>query len=269
MAQEIIFGFQEQWRTFQVRNEKFLSRFPNLKAAFDLAFVRSIDTSEPIDRVVFILGRLCTEEFFEITLLAANGYGIAALKLLRDLYERAITMAYLSEHPDEVDLFLNHHVVAQHKLLDPIQRTFGNDAIPLETVEQQEELYQRVKANYLVTDCKHCGTKKANHTWSKLDLVAMAYKTALGPLIVPAYYLPLSHVHTTVQSLLTRVEETPNGGMGFNPDPQPKEADQALQVAHNVMLVVLGIQSEFFKLDKLSEALKTCVQDFKEMWSPS
>ena len=48
--------------------------------------------SEPIDRVLFWLGNVCREDFSEILLLAANGYGIGALKLFRGLYERVVTL---------------------------------------------------------------------------------------------------------------------------------------------------------------------------------
>jgi hypothetical protein len=232
MDQQIIFGFQERWQAFQERNEKFLSRFISLQAAFDVAFARSMSDSEPIDRVVYMLGRLCVEDFFEIILLAGNGYGIGALKLLRGLYERAVTLGYLSEHPSEVDLFLNYHLVHQHKLLGAIKRTFGDDALPAAMTAEQEQQYEKVKDDYRVTVCKKCGTTRVNNTW-KLDLVSMAHETGiLGRFIVPAYYEPLSHVHTTPRSITARLEETSSGGMGFNPDSQPKEADNAVRIAH-------------------------------------
>ncbi len=35
--------------------------------------------------------------------LAGNGYGYGALKLLRSLFEHAVTLAFLSENPTQVD----------------------------------------------------------------------------------------------------------------------------------------------------------------------
>jgi hypothetical protein len=89
------------------------------------------------------MGRLCSEEFFEITLLAANGYG--ALKLLRSLYERAVTMAYLCDNPSEVEAFLNYYPVAQRKLIQAIKGSFGPDALPAQVLEQVEQQYAEVK----------------------------------------------------------------------------------------------------------------------------
>ena len=128
MDLQYVWGSQDVLREFESRNEKFLSRFANLKATFDKAFVRSFNGSN-VDRVLFFMGRLCLEDFFEILLLSANGYGDGALKILRGLFERAVTLVYLNKHTDEVDDFLNYHHVAQHKLLAAIKNTFGDDAV--------------------------------------------------------------------------------------------------------------------------------------------
>ena len=266
MDEKLICGFPDQWKAFQERNHAFLARFKNLKDALDLTFIRTFASGGPEARVVFTMGRLCSEDFFEIALLAANGYGYGALKLVRSLYERAVTMAFLSENPTEVDAFLNYHAVAQFKLMRAINETFGPDALSKEAVEQTEREYATFKDDYLVTQCAKCGTTRINHTWHKLDVVSMSKKTVFGPMIVPAYYIPLSHAHSTVHALLSRIEETSDGGMGFNPDSQPHEADKALMTGHNILLGVIETQKNFFKLSELDAPLQTCLQDFVDVW---
>jgi hypothetical protein len=76
----------------------------------------------------------------------------------------------------------------------------------------------------------------------------------------------LSHAHSTPQSFPTRIEETSGGGMGFNPDPQPKQADDALKTAHKIILGVIETQKKFFKLDQLEQPLQTCLQDSMDIW---
>ncbi len=266
MDEQVVFGFQEQWEAFHERNREFFARFPNLRAAFEACFLRTLYASKPEERVIFALGRLCCEDFYEIILMAGNGYGVGALKLLRGLYERAVTMAYLADHPGETDKFLNYFPVAQKKLLRAIQETIGPDVIPAEAADRTEQQYQSTIDDYMITDCAACGTKRINHTWHKLDIVSMAKRTALGKLIVPAYYIPMRHTHSTVSGLLSRLEETDLGGLGFNPDPQPKEADMALGVSHDIVLAVLEIQMKFFKLQKLEQPLQVCLQDFVDIW---
>jgi hypothetical protein len=49
------------------------------------------------DLAVYSLGRLACEDFFEVMVVAEHGLGIAGLKLMRGLYERAITAEYISK----------------------------------------------------------------------------------------------------------------------------------------------------------------------------
>lgn len=217
--------------------------------------------------MIFGLGRLCAEDFLEILLLAGNGYGVAALKLLRGLYERAVTIAYLSEHPEEATVFLDYHFVSQHKVLTELKAIGLEERFPRDEREKVEAEYQRVKDNYLVTGCKECGAKRMNYTWSKLDVVAMAKSTGLGKLLAMAYYLPLRHAHSTVAALLARIEQSSSGGMAFNPGAQPKEADIALGVAHDLILKVLEIQEQYFELGELHEDLQKAMRAFVDIWS--
>jgi hypothetical protein len=266
MEQQLICGFPDQWSEFQKRNEKFLLRLPNLQAALDLAFLRTFDTTGPEDRTVFMLGRICAEEFYEVALLAANGYGLGAQRLLRSLYERAVTMAFLSDHPDQIDAFMNYHAVAQFKLMQAIHQSYEPGILPESAVEETRREYEKVKDQFQITLCPECKTTRTNHTWHKLDVVSMAKKTIFGPLVIPGYYLPMSQAHSTVHAMLSRLEETTGGGLGFNPDPQPKKADGALMTAHNIVLGIIETQKKFFGLKQLEEPLQKCIDDFMEIW---
>jgi hypothetical protein len=56
-------GVREEQTNFIERHRLFLDRFPNLQKALDAAFVRQFSGSDLTDRVVFMLGRLCVEDF--------------------------------------------------------------------------------------------------------------------------------------------------------------------------------------------------------------
>ena len=122
----------------------------------------------------------------------------------------------------------------------------------------------------MVKSCKSktCDERRVGHTWSKLDFVSMAKTTgAIGSLIVPGYFMPLRHAHSTVRAMAERLEHG-DGHMGFNRELQPEEADQALMIAHNCVLVVLEIQDERFKIPGLKSAVEHCVRDWALIWSP-
>lgn len=264
-----IAGIPAEWQDFEARHRMFLERYSHLREALDTAFLRTLTRSEPIEKFVFGYGRLCCEDFSEVFLLCANGYGVGALKLLRTLYEHAVTLRYLHEHPEDLDNFWDFSYVAEHKVLKPIIETFGERAFentPIRPTEV-EERFQSVKDRFMITDCRKCETKRLNHTWSKLDFATMAKRSGrLGTLIVPAYYTPLIHAHSNVASLTSRLAPLEGGGFTFVPTAQRREADSVLVTAHNVILHVLEVQEERFSVPGLREKLQTCSQDFLDVW---
>jgi len=64
---------------------------------------------------------------------------------------------------------------------------------------------------------------------------------------------------------LSRLEDGEIGGVSFIPTAQRREADQALMTAQNIILNVLGVQEERFKVPGLREQIERCMQDFIEM----
>jgi len=269
-VRQLIFGFQEEWADFQKRNARFLERFPNFEKAFNLAFGRTMKLTEVIDKFVLMYGRVCLEDFFEILLCCGNGNGVAAQKLLRGLYERVVTLRYLHEHPTELDDFLDYHWVAQRKLMNACKETMGEDLFPGETVRDIEARYQAAKEKFMITDCAKCGTKRLNHTWTKLDFASMARATSsLGKLLVPGYYIPLRNAHATVASMLSRMEAGQNGGISFAEAAQRKEADNALRVSHNIVLDALRVEDEHFAIPGLKEQNEVCLRDFVDIWRPT
>jgi hypothetical protein len=166
----------------------------------------------------------------------------------------------------EIDDFLDFYHVAQRKLLIASESTMGTGTFSSEQASEIEKRYEEVKERFMVTDCKQCGTKRLNHTWSKLNFVAMANKTSLGKLIVPGYLIPLRHAHATIGSMLSRIATATNEGVSFIAEAQRKEADNALRVSHNILLDVLAVQHEHFAVPGSKEQNELCLQDFMDIW---
>jgi hypothetical protein len=101
MAEDIKaqFGFRQEWGHFANSHQLFLKCFPNLQAALRTAFIRKGTLVQLVDRIIYFTGRLCAEDFMEVLLLCGNGYGIGAMKILRGMYERAVTARYLHANP--------------------------------------------------------------------------------------------------------------------------------------------------------------------------
>ncbi len=267
MPNKLIFGYPDQWEAFERRNAKFIERFPALDHALKMTFVREFTTNTPAERAIHFLGRLCIEDFMELLSLAANGYGIGALKLLRGLYERVVTASYLANNPDEADLFLEFRFISRHRALQAYVTAGKPGKEWLDRAEEARQEFERVKGKFEIDDCKKCGTKRTNHTWSKLDFVSMAKTTDLGKLLANAYYEPLNHAHSTFEAVMLRLKRSPSDQILFESGPQPKEADRALMVAHAVMVELIGVQARFFKLPELVKVYEQCARDHVEIWS--
>lgn len=269
-----IAGRPIEWAAFERRHERFLKRYPLLRQAVALAFARTFKSANAIDPVVFYLGRVCADDFQEILLLCGNANGIAATKLLRGMFERLVTARYLHLNPSDVDNFLDYHPVAQGKLARAILDTFKDQlsADLVKTLKAAVEAGDTAKDKFMVPLCEKCvpPTMKLNYTWSKLDFVSMARKTGINiaALLVNSYYEPIVHAHATVASFATRLREGPDGSTWvFNIEPQRQESDKALMFAHNVLLRVLQVQRDHFKLDELGTMLERCEKAFLEIWN--
>lgn len=262
---QLIFGFPEEWEHFRKRHSRFLERFSHIDEAIRAAFTRAIENSEPIEQFVMLYGRLCVEDFYEIMLCCGNGYGFAALKLLRGLYEKAVTLEYLNEHPDELDSFLEYRHVSDYKLVRSVSEVFGPNTLSTELQMRVKGEYERVKEHYKITACDKCGATKTNFTWTKLNFPAMAARTRiLGKLIQSAYYLPMRHTHSTGAALVERLEDN-DEGFGFDPEAQRSQADDALREAHIIILEILHIQQKRFVIEGFDSLCDKCVADWKEI----
>lgn len=122
----------------------------------------------------------------------------------------------------------------------------------------------------MVKSCrsKTCSEQRVSYTWSKLDFVSMAKRTgAIGSLIVPGYFEPLRHAHSTYRAMTERLEEI-DGQIGFRRESESEKADQALMTAHNCLLVALDVQKERFNISGFDDAIQNSIRDWALVWSP-
>lgn len=269
MANQFAFyGFPDECSKFEQRHPVWHEAMTNLEKAMNLAFTRVQVMDGAADKLVYFFGRIVLEDFFEITLVCYHGYGVAASKLVRSMFECAVTLRYLHEHPDEADRFMAYHLVQQDKLARRVIETFGESILPADQIAEIRSKAADVKEDFMVPVCDHPGAKmRLNYSWNKLDFVAMAKTVELGKLIVPGYYMPLRHAHPTFGGLSERLEVV-DGHIGLKAEAQPEIADRSLMTAHNCMLSALNVQGSHFKIEGLEEAMQVCYHDFLRVWSP-
>jgi hypothetical protein len=255
-------GSSTEQKEFLTANPARMKAIENLYATAERVFIRTMSSSVPADRVGFYLGRICVEEFSEILLLAGNGHGIGALKILRGMYERAVTSAYILSNPDQADAFLEYDKVNRYKAYMHAKKLgVHGPNLTLKTIKQIEDDFEAVKPMFWTGH-------RVRGSWTTLDTASLAQKAGPGyeQLYFNAFYKPTLELHTTATSVLGRLELTERGTMSFASGPTRIEARHAIIMAHNLLFRVLDSHNTHFKLG-LDEVLQHNLTDFQEAYA--
>ena len=259
------FGDSQQCREFFQRNPTFWPSFERVMLLGNKAFGREWRASNRMEDVVYNLGETCRRDFIEIAFLAANGHGVAAVKLLRGLYERAMTLEYIRRNPEKAERFVRYGVIQESKVIRAAIDAVGEDAVKDRLGAQLVEyrrMYNEVRPEFLVTDCKKCKTQRVAFSWDELDFASMV--RALGKpyqdLYMAAYAIPNLHIHATATSAFSR---EPN--VGTPEDKNIHEAEVALIHATLIFVLVVNSQSETFSLG-LDAETKACWGEVTTVW---
>lgn len=266
------FGNPKEWDRFNAEYPEFVARYNPLQQTIERVFIRS-SMGEKVDRVVFGLGRACFEDFQQAIILCGNGFGIGALQLLRGMYEREVTAAYLSKHPEAVDDFLDYHFVHMRKASNHLRDTLGSldelhKHVSPEKVEEVEQNYQSVRDRFVEPLCRTCGTTKPMFSWTRHHTGVLAQRGSEGlkEMYFYWYYRPTLLSHSTIAALMARMKITEDGGLFFDGAAQRHYVKEALVGSHHLMLFVLDTQNEHFKLG-LDEEIRDRARDFNECWT--
>jgi hypothetical protein len=229
-------------RAFAARNWQFLAALPKLLETADKCFGRDPRPKDARERICFWLGHTCRQDFLEIVFLAVNGYGAGATKILRSLYERAVTVAYLIQKPDKVERFLQFAAIQENRAVQATLRLVPQQKIdsamnPENTVAEVHKRYEQYKGTFKATACEVCGVKTPP-SWD-IDLVSMIRQVGepYESVFVLAYTNPNFQIHATLASASPHDE-----------DREEKDAKTALLVATELFLAAIRSQNTLFSL---------------------
>ncbi len=254
-------GSQAKQKAFIERHEKFFATLHHILDAENAAFDRTLTATGILDPVIFYLGIRSVQDFNAITLLCANGDALPASALIRGMYERVVTAAYLEKNPTEVEAFAEYDYVQRYKVAKIITDAMKVTDEQKEQFAQLQKDYESVKPKFMVTDCEKCKTKTVGPSWTKLSFVAMAAKVPpLDALIVPAYYVPLSQAHSTLKSISSLLHGV-KGELEFKKD-YSAEADETFHLAYLLLMHVFKIQATHFKIAEIEKATNVVLGDY-------
>jgi hypothetical protein len=152
------------------RNPAFFSAFERVTQLANRCFGRPIPTDTEANRICFELGQTCLQDYLEINFLGVNGYGTGAMKLLRGLYERAVTAAYLILFPEKAARFQQYTAIHNHKAIQRAQKVTPEALKELlsefgVTIDWFKDEYEKAKPDFQENNCQKCGTKRIAHAW--------------------------------------------------------------------------------------------------------
>lgn len=258
------FGETEQANAFFKRNPKFYPAFERLMALANRCFGRAIHPRNRAEDICFDLGHTCRADYMEILFLAVNGFGTAASKLLRGLYERAVALAYIVKHPEKAERFVRYAAIQEYKALNAALKVVTeeqfDDAIRLTSAAQIRELRDQVKPEFQVTLCNKCGHKGTAFSWD-VDVASMVNDVGnpYDVYYLGAYTIPNLHVHATLASVF------------HEPDPDAKlkrsqeDAEFALMNATAMLILAIKSQNILFGV-ALDDEIGTCEEDFADVF---
>jgi hypothetical protein len=235
-------GDTEKSRAFVTRNPQFPAALVKLFETANECFGRNPRPKNQLENICFWLGHTCRQDYLEIVFLAVNGYGAGATKILRSLYERAVTIAYLIQNPEKVERFLQFAAIQESRAMEATLKQVPQAQIdaqmgPGNTVAETRKRYEQYKGNFKATACEVCGVKTPP-SWD-IDLVSMVRRVGepYQKVFVLAYTSPNFQIHATLASASLH-----------NEDREEKEAKTALIVATELLLAVIGSQNTLFSL---------------------
>jgi len=271
------FGNCDCWKWFNEQFPCFVERHPALQALRDKIFVGTFHPKHHADYIIFGLGRVCVEDFEQVLNLCGNGFGIGAMQIVRGMYERQVTAAFLSKYPDEVDKFTAYDFVHTNKAVNQLKEVYANEPEILNRIVPEREReriavnYESVRKDFMRITCPTCKTEGPMFSWHRYDVPTMALKgqqPALKDFMYYQYFRPLLFAHSTFKSVEARVVFKEDDSLSFESTAQRQYIKEALIYGHHLLLHVFELQNKHFGLG-LDGELERCSHDYLECWNPN
>lgn len=219
-------------------------------------------------RVVFYLGRTAADDFGELLVLSGNGYGVGALKVLRGMYERIVTAAYIAKSPAEARIFVDDDAIKKWTLWRELVKAMPDISSQYseEQIRGLERRYNEARVKRKLEICPKCRQPKTQEAWTRVTMKDMATRAdaGLAELYASCYLQGTFHSHATSYGIGSRLRDTVDGGHTYR-DTTEREARMAVLLGHNLILRLLWLQNAYFKLGLDSE-IEGALKRFPSIW---
>jgi hypothetical protein len=238
---------------------KYKDEIDRLNTALDAAFGQGMkaNASAPEDRVVFPLGVATRNLFEEVIWLVHQGFGDAALRTSRTLYECVVFCLYINKHPES----WSEYLATMHSQWGRIMQNVPGSDHTLPDIHnvllQKVPKYGKGKAVFISLDWNN---KKTTHKMARdvgiSDLFhSLAFNFASGFVHPSAMFL----LHSLAQS-------SPCGPLLAGADSDRQQWKFALQISHDMTINAIRLRTKYSESSQLRDSLALCEGDFLSIW---
>jgi hypothetical protein len=227
-----------------------------VRELMDLAFSRGATSSKAAeDIVIFPLLVACRGIVEEILFAIKDGFGRAALRATRTMYECVVAARYISLHPDKAEDFLAIFHAEWAKVFQDMPAQFRNPQI-------DTDIGARVP--------KYAAGKRVGMRdlkWSDSQVADMAREAgALAELHPLAFTLASAYIHPGAQFLMSQMSMTSDGVFRIDEKPQDTESAYALRSGHDLLMNAVDLRLKYAPSEELWHLFEVCKADFKTIW---
>lgn len=174
---------------------------------------------------------------------------------LRSIFERVVTLKYLTRNPDKVEDFLDYDAVDWEQILKGIQRLTGlSVGEPARTKISTRAKEARKKNKQ--EKCQVCGNQRPT-SWTTLNTKDMAENIGMGHLYLNCYIFPSKLMHPTLWGTNNRIRED-------NP------MYNTLNCLHELLVELILIHRRYFASKyRVTPMGVAAIRDFLKVWTVS
>lgn len=244
------------WRSFTAAMPTFTTLFHK---AFQTIPKLVLDTTPPEDDtaglVIVQLMMASMPDLNDILTLSSHDGHWGALKLLRSLFERTVTLKYIAQNPAEAEAFREFDALDWQQILSGIEAKYA--LRPSEEARSSiAEAAKTARKTYRQEPCSVCGLRKQT-SWTPKSSKELADLTGLAYMHFEGFVLPSKYIHPTYF-----------GSRGTSSDATPM--NNTLKRTHALALeTIITHQRYFHPRGPISEAVHELVRDFFSIWGYS
>jgi hypothetical protein len=240
-------GYPDFWPVVFRKHERFFLLAQSFGPIIDEVF--GIGMGEPMHKICRHLAKSVGNSVCAVMLLGANGFGVDALKIGRCMFEAAVTVAYLRQHPEEFqDYFDFHFLVAErrHYFMARYAPQLLDELTP-EAFASTRDSYARVVSRY--TNKKG----KVRSRWGKRSFSAMCVELGLQELYLSFYDLASHIIHADISGVMAQADPEP-GVLDVDIAPSEQFVEMALRTAHYAFVLATSEYIAMARPEKQSVA---------------